>query len=347
MSTVDVITPCYRYARFLRQCVESVLEQSLRDVRVLIIDDASPDDTSEVASQLAQEDSRVEVVRHPTNKGHIAAFNEGIEWACAKYLLVLSADDYLLPGALARAVELMDAHADVGFTFGRQLTLRDGDDAETVARAASSDPGSRILDGLAFIERSGSRNLVPTPTVVVRTELQKRVGGYRRELPHSGDMEMWLRLAAHARVGILDAHQAVYRRHGDNMSVAVMARSMLPDLEQRKAALDSFLDSCSDALPNAAELRRRLFASLGRDAIRYASVAFNAGDLDACGRISHFALAAAPEVRRSLPWLRLVCKRRLGPGAWNMLEPVLRPLASRRRSAKTAQRDDGWSGGAL
>src|SRR5690348_14683949 len=112
VSTVDVIVPSYRYGRFLRQCVESVLTQSVRNVRVLIIDDASPDNTSEVAAGLASEDGRVEWRRHTANIGHIATYNEGIEWVSARYTLLLSADDYLLPGALERAVNLMDAHPE-------------------------------------------------------------------------------------------------------------------------------------------------------------------------------------------------------------------------------------------
>ena len=53
MSSVDVVVPCYRYGHYLRQCVQSVLDQSVRDVRVLILDDASPDDTEEVGRALA------------------------------------------------------------------------------------------------------------------------------------------------------------------------------------------------------------------------------------------------------------------------------------------------------
>ena len=108
MSSVDVIVPCYRYGHFLRGCVESALAQTGADVRVLIIDDASPDNTAEVATELAKEDSRVSFFRHAVNKGHIATYNEGIEWVSGDYMLLLSADDYLLPGALARAAELMD-----------------------------------------------------------------------------------------------------------------------------------------------------------------------------------------------------------------------------------------------
>ena len=58
MSRVDVIVPCYNYGRFLRECVESVLSQPV-EVRVLIIDDASTDDTPEVAAALAAEDANL------------------------------------------------------------------------------------------------------------------------------------------------------------------------------------------------------------------------------------------------------------------------------------------------
>ena len=211
MSSVDVIVPCYRYGHFLRQCVESVLTQSLQNVRVLIIDDASPDSTAEVAADLVRDDPRVTFVRHSVNKGHIATYNEGIEWASADYMLILSADDYLLPGALSRAADLMDAHSEVGFTFGNVIERSDSG-TETPVKCvvdATKNSGRRILGGLELIELSGPGNIVSTCTAVVRTELQKRLGGYRRELPHAGDMEMWLRFAAHASVGFVSSFQGI------------------------------------------------------------------------------------------------------------------------------------------
>ena len=125
MSRIDVFVPCYNYGRFLSQCVNSVLRQTGVDVRVLVIDDASSDNTSEVAAALAREDVRVTVIRHSTNKGHINTYNEGIEWASADYMLLLSADDYLLPGALSRAADLMDANPELGFVFGNVIELSD------------------------------------------------------------------------------------------------------------------------------------------------------------------------------------------------------------------------------
>src|ERR1700754_2370869 len=103
MSTVDVVIPCYNYARYLRGCVSSALDQPGVDVRVLVIDDASSDETASVGRDLARSDGRVTFRRHESNKGHIATYNEGlIGWSTADYTALLSADDLLAPGSLGR-----------------------------------------------------------------------------------------------------------------------------------------------------------------------------------------------------------------------------------------------------
>src|SRR5262245_8621798 len=100
MPSVDVFVPCYNYGRFLRECVGSVLAQPGVEVRVLILDDCSTDDSAEVGRALAASDPRVEYRRHATNRGHIATYNEGIDWAAADCTMLLSADDLLTQGAL-------------------------------------------------------------------------------------------------------------------------------------------------------------------------------------------------------------------------------------------------------
>jgi glycosyltransferase involved in cell wall biosynthesis len=336
MSSVDVFVPCYSYGHFLRQCVESVLNQSIRNVRVLIIDDASPDNTGDVAADLVKEDRRVTFVRHSVNKGHIATYNEGIEWASADYMLLLSADDYLLPGALSRAAELMDAHPEVSLTFGNVIELRHGG-TETPVRSVLDEgikSGRRILKGLEFIELNGAKCIVETCTAVVRTTLQKRLGGYRSELPHAGDMEMWMRFAAYASVGFVSAYQGVYRRHSANMSTACYsytadgrfiytANGRLADLQQKKAVFDCFFETCSGALPDPNRLRHKLFGSLGAMAVGRASAAFNEGDMEASKQLAEFALSACPDIKRSLGWMKLNCKWRMGPGAWRALRPAV------------------------
>lgn len=320
MSSIDVIVPCYRYAHFLRQCVESVLSQDVAQIRVLIIDDRSPDNTPQVARALAAQDSRVTVRRHEVNMRHIATFNEGIEWASAKYMLLLSADDYVTPGSLARAVGLMERHPEVGFTFGKALELRDGDSVSNLDAEAFGLP--RIVRGVVYIAENGCRNVVPTPTAVVRTSVQKQVGLYRPNLPHSGDMEMWLRFAARASVARFDSYQAVYRQHDANMSLAYYRSSRLPDLQQRLAAIESFFESCNDLLPDAAGLRAHIYRALSRETVSLASSAFNDDQLAVVVELCHFALTLDPSVRRSLPWLKLALKRSIGSSAWRSLHAL-------------------------
>jgi Glycosyl transferase family 2 len=323
VSTVDVIVPCYRYAQYLRQCVQSVLSQRGVDVRVLIIDDASPDHTPEVGRQLADDDARVAYTRHLSNRGHIATYNEGLSWASADYLLLLSADDYLLEGALERAVELMNQHPEVGFTFGNAIA-QDGSGVMRsigipVSLADAEHP--RVLAGVSFMRTTGARNIVPTPTAVVRTELQKVVGGYRKELPHTGDMEMWLRLAARASVGVVGANQAVYRQHTANMSGSY---KWLQDLQQREAALHSFLDDCEHLLDDKRAIRRQLFQQLGREAVGAASWAFNDDKMELSDELLAYARLVDPSVRRSWPWAKLAAKRLIGRDGWHALQSSFR-----------------------
>jgi hypothetical protein len=318
MSSVDVVVPCYRYGRFLKECVESVLAQASSDVRVLIIDDASTDNTAEVATDLCKESSKVTFIRHDTNFGHIATYNEGIEWASADYYMLLSADDYLLPGALCRAGEIMDANPAVGFAFGRALTLSEGGTPQPFT-IASHKAGTRVLSGLEFIQLSGAQNIVSSPTAVVRTELQKRIGGYLPTLPHSGDMEMWLRLAVHGDVAMSDAYFAVYRQHTANMSFSYFTEGWLPDLQQRRAAFDSFLESAAGILQGAPDIYRRQLELLACDIVKCASAALSCGDMDLSKRLSMYAVSTHPEIKKSLPWTKLGCKRIVGPTTWKAL----------------------------
>jgi len=326
MSSVDVIVPCYRYGRYLRECVQTVLAQGLEHTRVLIIDDASPDDTAEVATALCNETKRVHFIRHATNKGHIATYNEGIEWASADYLLLLSADDFLLPGALARATTLLDEHPHVGFTFGNAIALNDDATFRPIRTPLLSGwkRPIRLMAGADFIWSAGARNCVPTPTALVRTKLQREAGGYRSELPHTGDMEMWLRLASYADVGLVNADQAVYRRHSRSMSNDY---KWLRDLEQREAAVRWFINESGSRMRDCDGVSAHLLEQVGLEAVGAASAAFNEGRFDVMRELSSYASRTSPKVNRSLPWIKLALKQRLGLAGWRALS-VLTPASS-------------------
>lgn len=329
MSSIDVIVPCYRYGCFLDQCVGSVLEQPGVDVRVLIIDDASPDDSFDVAMRLANRDSRVLARRHEFNRGHIATYNEGIDWASADYLLLLSADDLVTPGSLERAVRFMSTNPDIGFVHGRAMRLEHSDSAPPpqLTIPDATDQWVKIA-GLDFVRTTGAVNPVLTPTAVVRTALQKKLGGYRPELPHAGDLEMWWRFAAHAAVGVTQDYQAVYRTHGRNMHLGYLS---LRDFDQRRIAIDTFVSACGDVLPEPIQLRDWLKASLAEEAVSSASAAFNRGQSKVVREFSEFALSLYPGVRTTRKWRNLSMKRLVGSRIWSAVAPVADLIRDGRR----------------
>ncbi|WP_225847063.1 glycosyltransferase [Streptomyces sp. HPF1205] len=335
MSSVSVVIPCYKYGRFLADCVGSVLDGAEDlDVRVLIIDDASPDDSARAARELAARDPRIEVRVHERNMGHIATYNEGLlEWADGTYVALLSADDRLVPGALARAAALLDAHPEAGFCYGRPLRFRHGD---PLPGARTRATGSVVYPGLWWLERRfrEGTGCITSPEVVVRTELQRKVGGYDPKLPHAGDIEMWMRLAAHADVGyVRGADQAYYRVHGANMSTVDFG-GQLDDLRQRRAAFEAVLDKCGDRLPDAAGLSRTVHTRLARFALRRAYRAYDRGRTDVVPveELVEFAADCLPSYEALPEYRALRLRRRVGARAMPYLQPlVLSAVAERGR----------------
>jgi glycosyltransferase involved in cell wall biosynthesis len=297
MAVIDILVPCYRYGRFLPGCIGSILSQSVQDFRVLIIDDASPDDSAAVAEHLAHSDSRIKVIAHRTNQGHIATYNEGIAWTSSPYFLLLSADDFLAPGALARAVAIMEARDDVVMTYGTEVRIQSGQPTPAIPEEAGETVWN-VRPGRDFVAETcdAIRNVVPTPTVIVRTAVQKRIGGYHPHLNHAGDLEMWLRFAAHGSVAATSSVQAFYRMHGNNMSTAIF-ETLIEDYEQRRAAFDTFFAGDGARLAGAGDLHKLASRRLGDAAFWTGAAQIGRGNLQTGRKLLHFAWRLNPKTR--------------------------------------------------
>ncbi|MEU8932564.1 CDP-glycerol glycerophosphotransferase family protein [Streptomyces sp. NPDC048409] len=103
MPRFSLIVPCHRVQGFLRECLDSVLDQSFRDFEVIAVDDRSPDGSGAILDEYAARDPRVRVLHLPENVGLGRARNAGLPHATGDFLLFLDSDDTLTPGAL-RAV---------------------------------------------------------------------------------------------------------------------------------------------------------------------------------------------------------------------------------------------------
>ncbi|WP_345801188.1 glycosyltransferase [Microbacterium sp. AZCO] len=251
-ATVTAVIPCYNYGRYLPSVVSSVLRQPGVDARVIIVDDASPDGSGEVARRLAHGDPRIQAVVHDENQGHIATYNDGLARVDSEFVTLLSADDLLAPGALSRAAALMQTYPDVGLVYG-SIAIFAHDREKRPTRARSYYlwriwGGDEWIGGVA----GSGYNPIASPEAVVRTSVMRDVGDYNPRLPHSGDLEYWLRIAARADVGQIHGPlQAYYRVHGGNMHTRSFG-TRESDLRERFAAFSVLCDDDAMAgLPTA------------------------------------------------------------------------------------------------
>jgi glycosyltransferase involved in cell wall biosynthesis len=345
MTSVSVVIPCYNYGHFLDEAVTSVLDdQKGIDVRVLIIDDASTDDSADVAEKIAARDSRVEVAVHPANKGNVATFNEGLlEWADGDYSVLLSADDLLTPGSLRRATELLDAHPNVGFVYGRAVWFVQG---TPLPRARTSPRGWSVWPGQWWVERrfrAGCNNII-SPEVVVRTSLQKRVGGYDARMPHAGDLEMWMRLAANADVGFLrGVDQAYHRMHGKNM---ITSFTSLMDLRQRRLAYEEVLDHYGERFTDAKGLSSIVHRKLSREALWAAARAYDRGIVQQTpvDELVAFAFDCWPDASKLPVYRTLQMRKRIGPGVMPYLRPFILSAFADKAAGWLRRRSWKWRG---
>jgi len=313
-----------------------LLSQQGVQIRAMIIDNASTDQTPEIARELVSQDPRVEYRRHAVNQGHIASFNEGLDWATAKYTVVLPADDLLAPGALSRAVRFLDAHPEVGMCFGEHVEWCG--EGQFHAPSRGEDCPWQIISGAAFIETTYvTQSCLPQMcTAVVRTEVQRRLGGYRPELPHAGDMEMWLRFAADGPLGQLNCIQGAFRRHAQNVSRQYYADRGLGDAVQRRLVFRLFFEKHRQRIEGLQRLESLAMREMAVQAFWRASHLFEQGDRAACNRHLCFARETCPELVSWPPWSRLRWKRLAGPRLWALLRPLVNRFRGRAPQESTA-----------
>jgi hypothetical protein len=293
-ARVTVVIPCYNYGRYLPACVASVLAQQDVKADALILNDASTDDTAAVAGALATADPRVTVINHATNAGHIATFNEGLAKATGDYIVLLSADDMLTRGSLRRATAVLEAHPEVGLVYGHPRVVHTGE----MTPARTRGRGGLVWEGREWISAQCRRGLscIYSPEACVRASVQHSVGGYSPELPHSGDVEMWLRFAAVSGVARINSDQAYRRIHDESMMRTTFA-GLLTDLEHRLEAFEAFFARAGAQLPTAEQDRLTARRRLAGEALEQACVLLRdpTGDRRDVARFVGFARSAAGE----------------------------------------------------
>jgi len=203
---VSVVIPCYKQAHFLPDAVESVVAQTFSDWEILIVNDGSPDDTSEAAKKLIAKfpGKRIRLVEK-TNGGLSSARNAGISAGQGKYILPLDADDKIKPALLARLVPILDSNPKVGFAYthiqhfgamDNEFALPDFDRVTLVTK-----------DNIACV------------CSLLRKSVWEQVGGYSEAMREGyEDWDFWIGCVEHGWDGFcLHEPLFLYRKNGASM----------------------------------------------------------------------------------------------------------------------------------
>jgi glycosyltransferase involved in cell wall biosynthesis len=245
MAVVSVIIPTYNRVDFLKEAVDSVLDQAYPEVEVIVVDDGSTDGTPDL---LARYGEAVRIIRQD-NAGVSAARNAGIRRATGRLIALLDSDDLWLPGKLAAQTAFFDRHPESVICQTEELWVRRG-------RRVNPGKRHRKRAGWIFVP-SLSLCLVSPSAVMLRRSLLDEVGLFDESLPACEDYDLWLRVARRHPIDLIET-PLIVKRGGrpDQLSAApgldrYRIQSILKILEgedlpadYREAAITVLVEKC-------------------------------------------------------------------------------------------------------
>lgn len=187
---VSVICLCYNQARFIEEAVQSVLTQTHQTIQLIIVDDASTDNSPEMIGKIVSANPRIEYLLLKENLGNCAAFNRGLALVKGDFIIDLAADDILLPERVATGVSVLN---EKGNSYGIHFS-----DAELVDEAgkhvafhSERFPHDTIPHGDIYKDII-SRYFICPPTVMCTRQVMTALRGYDETLSYE-DFDFWVR----------------------------------------------------------------------------------------------------------------------------------------------------------
>jgi glycosyltransferase involved in cell wall biosynthesis len=187
MPKVSVIIPTYNRADCLRSAIASVLGQTFQDFEIIVVDDASNDNTAETVAAI--QDQRIKYLRHDANTGEAGSRNTGVTNATGEYIAFLDDDDEWLPEKLELQVDLLDKSPPiVGAVYTTSIRIE---------RATGKTLSQWVPKKMGYIFRDMlSKNWIGSPsTVALRRECFEKVGLFDPTVAFGLDYDMWIRVS--------------------------------------------------------------------------------------------------------------------------------------------------------
>jgi hypothetical protein len=250
---VSVVMSVFNGERFLREAVESILQQSFREFEFIIVDDGSSDQSAPILDSYQTNDARVKVYRKE-HSGLVESLNHGCSLAQSKYIARMDADDIASKDRLKTQVAFMDAHPETGVIGGAV----DWIDASGNSLGIHCYPAENHQIKAALLEGCALWH----PTVVIRREAFVLAGGYRGVAVDAEDYDLWLRIADRFQLANLEAVVLKYRIHPSQVSIRKTAQQALSMLAVQVAA-SSRRKGLPDPLNSVKTVTREALAAMG------------------------------------------------------------------------------------
>jgi glycosyltransferase involved in cell wall biosynthesis len=207
--SIDVIIPTYNRAHVLDRTVQSVLNQSYKDFRIILVDDGSTDGTNEKVHQY-KNDSRFKILTQE-NQGVSSARNLGIRHSSNDWISFLDSDDEWLPHKLKKQMDLIQDNPHLEFVHSNEIWIRNG---QRVNPKIKFDKSSRDL-----FQRSLELCLISPSTVLMKRQLCQKHGLFNESFPVCEDYDLWLKILATEEIGFVSDNLIMkYGGHEDQLS---------------------------------------------------------------------------------------------------------------------------------
>jgi glycosyltransferase involved in cell wall biosynthesis len=216
MALVSVIIPTYNRALIIKDAIQSVINQTYTDYEIIVVDDGSTDNTSNVINDIRNHSGKVRYI-HQENKGRSAARNSGIRAARGNYVAFLDSDDIFLPEKLSVQVMTLENNLDFGMAYSPALIMdKYGNMSEDINQRKEKLAGW-IYPELLFIKK----NIITIPSVIVRKQILNEIGGFDETMHICEDLDLWRRIARYHQVFQMKEPVAIIR-HTINESLDLL-----------------------------------------------------------------------------------------------------------------------------
>ncbi len=234
MPRLSILIPTYNYAHFIAEALESIWQQSYSDFEVIVIDDASTDQTESVCVPFVKADPRIRFLRNDRNLGMVPNWNKCLECARGEYVKVLLADDRLNGSeSLALQVGALEADARISIvTSSRAIIDEDSVTRELWDPLGSHDRRVRLREVESHMLQSvgSGMNRIGEPSAVMFRR-RNAGAGFSESFRQLVDFEMWLRQMQHGELWYFKNPLCAFRRHGKQQS-AVNSAGAVGELEE-------------------------------------------------------------------------------------------------------------------